>query len=583
MADEKILHTRIVLKNDDLSTWNSSSLILKKGEIALAKVESAADGEYSTPTYLMKVGDGSSTFANLKWVAAAAADVYSWAKLENPTIEQLPGNLKTAIQNLQSAVGEGGSVADSINAAIGALDVTDTAVEMQFVTAVSETDGKISVSRRALAAADIPTLAISKIDGLQAALDAKVAKADFETFKGSNTEAIADAKAAGTAASTALGEYKTANDAAVKANTDAIAAINHAETGILKQAKNYADGLAGNYDAAGAAAAVQGNLDTEVLRAKAAEEANAAAAAEAARLAGVAQGEVDALEEYVGVIPETSESTTLVAYIQEKTAGIATEGAMTELSGRVTTVEGKVAAIEGDYLTSVDKQALQTQIDTIMSNPDAEGAINSINEFTQYVKDHGEIAEGFRTDINKNKDDIAAEVKRAGEAEAALDGRLDVLEAINHEAYIAADAALKSELEGKIALKADASVVTALDGAYKAADEAIIARVAKLEGNEAGYATVGQVATAKSEAIAEATTLAGTAETNAKGYADGLIAALDSSIEATAGSVLTGVTITDGKITAKNEVALAAIATTGSTDDLVQGSKVLVFDCGSAS
>ena len=40
----------------------------------------------------------------------------------------------------------------------------------------------------------------------------------------------------------------------VKANADAIAAINHAETGILAQAKAYADGLADNYDAAGSAA-----------------------------------------------------------------------------------------------------------------------------------------------------------------------------------------------------------------------------------------------------------------------------------------------------------------------------------------
>ena len=51
------------------------------------------------------------------------------------------------------------------------------------------------------------------------------------------------------------------------------------------------------------------------------------------------------------------------------------------------------------------EESLQTQINTIMNNPDAEGAINSINEFTQYVKDHGTIAEGMRTDINKNKED----------------------------------------------------------------------------------------------------------------------------------------------------------------------------------
>lgn len=71
---------------------------------------------------------------------------------------------------------------------------------------------------------------------------------------------------------------------------------------------------------------------------------------------------------------------------------------------------------------------LQTQINTIMSNPDAEGVINSINEFTQYVKDHGEIAEGFRTDINKNKDDIAAEVKRASDEEARIVGLIQDLD-----------------------------------------------------------------------------------------------------------------------------------------------------------
>ena len=54
------------------------------------------------------------------------------------------------------------------------------------------------------------------------------------------------------------------------------------------------------------------------------------------------------------------------------------------------------------------EEGLQTQINTIMNNPDAEGAINSINEFTQYINEHGEIAEGFRTDIDKNKEDIAA-------------------------------------------------------------------------------------------------------------------------------------------------------------------------------
>jgi hypothetical protein len=49
------------------------------------------------------------------------------------------------------------------------------------------------------------------------------------------------------------------------------------------------------------------------------------------------------------------------------------------------------------------EEGLQTQINTIMNNPDTEGVINSINEFTQYITDHGAIAEGFRADIDVNK------------------------------------------------------------------------------------------------------------------------------------------------------------------------------------
>ena len=69
---------------------------------------------------------------------------------------------------------------------------------------------------------------------------------------GSVSNAIADAKKAGTDAATAV---STLENGKVKANTDAIAAINNAETGILKQAKNYADGK----DAAIAAAKKAGD------------------------------------------------------------------------------------------------------------------------------------------------------------------------------------------------------------------------------------------------------------------------------------------------------------------------------------
>ena len=66
------------------------------------------------------------------------------------------------------------------------------------------------------------------------------------------------------------------------------------------------------------------------------------------------------------------------------------------------------------------------------------------------------------------------------------------------------------------------------------------------------------------------------------------IAALDSSVAATAAtgnqySVLTGVTETNGKLTAKQEVKLAAIAKTGNVNDIIQtAGDVLIFDCGTS-
>lgn len=66
------------------------------------------------------------------------------------------------------------TVTSEISTKIGTLDKTDTAVAGQVVSAVSETDGIITVSRRALVAGDIPTLAISKISGLDTALNGKV-------------------------------------------------------------------------------------------------------------------------------------------------------------------------------------------------------------------------------------------------------------------------------------------------------------------------------------------------------------------------------------------------------------------------
>ena len=182
MADNKTILTRIVNKHASLTEWNNSDLVLKDGEIALAYVETLATDGTIVPTYFMKVGHGNKKFSELKYVAAPASDVYAWAKKSSLAVADLPaaftGRVDTAeanITNLQTAVNGltsgNSSVAKQIEAAINALDVTDSAVTKQFVTAVSEANGKISVTRRALAADDIPTVTTAKISDFTSAVN----------------------------------------------------------------------------------------------------------------------------------------------------------------------------------------------------------------------------------------------------------------------------------------------------------------------------------------------------------------------------------------------------------------------------
>lgn len=197
------------------------------------------------------------------------------------------------------------------------------------------------------------------------------------------------------------------------------------------------------------------------------------------------------------------------AYAEEKLA----EAAAAHKSD-VDALGARVKAVEDDYLTSTDKTelsnaigaeteratgaeealtqaiaaekeraegaeaGLQNQLNTIMNNPDAEGAINSINEFTQYVAEHGTIAEGMRQDINKNKDDIAAEASRAAAAEEALAGRVKDIED-NKAGYVTTTevAAVQNAVDAEIerATAKEAELQAAIDAFVEITEEEILA------------------------------------------------------------------------------------------------------------
>ena len=96
------------------------------------------------------------------------------AKADAGTVTALDGR----VDALETAIGEGGSVAQQITEAINALDKGDSNTPNQFVTSVSQNNGLISVARAQ------PTIA--NINGLQTALDAKA-----------NTDDLADVATSG--------------------------------------------------------------------------------------------------------------------------------------------------------------------------------------------------------------------------------------------------------------------------------------------------------------------------------------------------------------------------------------------------
>ena len=233
---EKILNTRVLLKTDTLENWNNSTLALKKGEIAIATVAATAGTGLTEPVVMIKIGeDGVKTFNELPWnFYAKASDVIAACKSESTltdfvnnviagagiatdealatltgrvttaegdidALEALVGNTSVDTQIAQAisaAIGEGGSVTEKIAAEIQKLDVEDNAVAGKYVSAVSEVDGKIIVTR-----ADLPDYtnvyaakehnhAIADVTGLQDALDNKATSADVTALSGKVTTLI---------------------------------------------------------------------------------------------------------------------------------------------------------------------------------------------------------------------------------------------------------------------------------------------------------------------------------------------------------------------------------------------------------
>lgn len=152
---------------------------------ALDKGDTAVAGQFVSA---VSETDGIITVSRRALVADDFAnDVVPEAAVDGLT-EKLAALNKAVTDGDDATLTSAKSYADTkVQTAINGLDKADSAVKKQFVTAVSETDGVITVSRAALKATDIPTIEQSQVDGLVTALANK-------DEKGAAATALSDAK-----------------------------------------------------------------------------------------------------------------------------------------------------------------------------------------------------------------------------------------------------------------------------------------------------------------------------------------------------------------------------------------------------
>ena len=165
---------------------------------------------------------------------------------------------------------------------VDALTLNDAAVAKKLVSAVKQTNGQIEVIRRELVVDDIPELGISKISGLQDAIDAKQDTVSFDgAYGASNKAATVKTVTDAVSAVVSNGADKAADDTIKGAKLYADGKSSDA----LTAAKAYADGLVtGNSGVTARVEALEGKVDvakvsTAIATAK--DEAVTAAATDA--------------------------------------------------------------------------------------------------------------------------------------------------------------------------------------------------------------------------------------------------------------------------------------------------------------
>lgn len=482
------LNTRIRLKYDLYQNWYDKNPTLLEGEVAIAVPGDKLGTVDTAAACLMKVGNGTSAFRDLPWLAAPAADVHEWAKKSEKDFKDwLVSENGPHLANQSDLA----ALKSELNTAIGNVNtaLTNYKTTLGFDTPA---EGKTvqSVIAETYATKDEVN-----------ALDTKVGYTGTDKTL---VKFIEDTYATKASVATDIATEKTRAESAESELATAIAnekaRAEGAEQGLGKRIDDLAGTGEGSVDAR-----IKTAIDKEV------EDRNAAILVETNARAG----EITRVE---GLI--TAEASRAAGV----EAGLRTD----------------VDAIKGDYLKAADKTELQDNITTLAGVVEtlSEGLdpnkVDGVKDLIKYVEDHGAEVTGMKEDIEGNASAISAEetARKAADtaeenarkaADEALGKRIDDTNTAlnNYKAEIGftkTDKTLVDTIAATYATKTDLEDITELIESINSDASSLEVRVKANEDKLTGLATatvVGDIAAAEGRAATDAQTKATKAKDDA--------------------------------------------------------------------
>lgn len=558
---EKIINTRVQLKYDTLTNWLASSVILKAGEVAIATIANTNSNSGLTPPAIgIKVGDGNHTFADLNWIQAVAGDVPAWAKEAAAT---------TVHNWIDSAVG---------TVASGAGTTTFTSAKL-IKSVTQDEGGKITNVTYEDITIDAVSGLTTRLEGIDTAIGTKLntnlasaaATTDNKLIDDAAAKGYADAAqtAAVSAASNALSEAKTAilgeadykgtvkgAYAEAKKANDAIAALDVTDSGTgVVTAISQTDGKI---------AYTKSAIDTVVAFSDGynASSNKAATVQTVTDAVNTAKTELnETLSKMTGAMRFRG---TVAAAPTADTAAPSGDGLGAWRAGDVVlfgTAEYVVSSMSSDkkpvWQLLGDEGAYQTRL-SFTGTPSSENKVVT-NDTLETAKTN------LTTEIGKAKTAATNAKDAADKAQGTANSAVTEAQKANN-AIAALDVADDTSKKGFV------SAVTQTDGKIAVTKK------------EIGFADISDVAFEETPSKTNKI-ITGSALNKVKAN---IVDGISGSATATAVannqvSVLTGVTLTAGKLTRSSEYKLAAVAATGKVADIDFSDTVLVLNCGSST